>query len=858
MVIRTKTGGTIGSLPTSSRFVPGTKIGAKPGTEFKDISGKVITTSRGGGGGGGSSSSSSSSSSNLLAQQQSIAQEKLIQQQLEQARKVAEEKRIATEKSIQSRTLVGQTSQPNVVSAVSSPGGVYTGFEEQKPFGLKVKEAGGSAKAFLRGEGSFSNIFSPFDPKPNLSPTISPQPLFISGGSGTIIQGFEGFGSGRSGLTAGEYKLKTGRQAGEFPEYITVSGKEERIGGSLGVPTTSVKSSIVERERKFLQSQIDAGTINFGNLEGADFQKAAGDVLKARTQKDFLKLDITRPTGNPFAPVPLISGGAELGAITLASTTPIGGAFVGASLIGRGEKNVITGFTNKDLTRGERVLSVGAGTLDIGFGLGIGGFATTQAKGGLLSRQAIREAEMDLGKVTFEPLTGEVLGKTPSSELIRMRTLRQVGSSKQKVDLIAPIFKVGENKLSITGGRAFSKTKIYDPITDSFVTSSEKFSLGSFKPLDIGRGAQVRTKTKFGTNVYTTPELQSLVTVSGKGFIKRQGKDSFNVVDILSTSQKGKGGFSVLGIILKRVKVDLGTKLFGAKIGGTKLKGDFTSGGFIKDPPINKIDTSGLTMFSKSGKKTPFSTNFGSTGQAQIQQQVYKPLILTRGESSAGAGATLKLTREIKPSVSLASPNLNLVGIPRMVGGSGLTQSQLPKGSSSFEMTTPLIRPGQSFDIQVSEKDSFKTDFKPLTSLKSFSGLGSKSLSTSLTSTNVNQAFGTKQLQSPLLGTKTKQPTKQLFDTSFFTPMISTPTQGVRSSGDPFRFRGFNLDFPSLSGFGAPPRRSRTTRSTARLAPSFTGIVLDIKGLPTFKEVERNPFAIRGVGSVKSKKKKKK
>ncbi len=309
-----------------------------------------------------------------------------------------------------------------------SPGGFSLDEGVERPFGSKIREAFGAITTFKESfqaqpidpfvsrDTSFTDIFRPLGSRLE-TPEMS-QDLFRGGGGGTLIQD-ETFLPASSrptkGLTPGELQIQLETARGEAPE-ITFEGGREPTFGTAGVPQEAVEARILERTERSLQSDIDSGALvlaedpeTFQEEAQAEFERRATTGLESfRGQREGVR-EIVEGVQEE-ATSGFIQSGVELGGLALLSTTPVGSIIGGSLLIARGSKNIQESLGFEGLSLGERAKGVGAGVVDVGFGLFIGGRGATQARGGQLSRQAIRESEKELAKQPFV-FTGEVIGR---------------------------------------------------------------------------------------------------------------------------------------------------------------------------------------------------------------------------------------------------------------------------------------------------------------------------------------------------------------------------------------------------------------------------------------------------------------
>lgn len=856
-----------------------------------------------------------------------------------------------------SRTIAGQIGggRPSAISGVSSPGGIFTGAGARRPFVSKLRESGRAAGAFARAEGGFGEIFTPFDPKLK-TPEIAPS-LFRGAGGGTIIQDptFQP-AEFRStvGLTAGELKLQLQTAKGEVPE-ITFEGGRAPTFGTAGVPAEAVEKRISERAGTQLQADIEGGSITFDEDE-TKFQEQAQAELSKRVSAELESFrgkrrgttEIVEGLGRP---VPIVSGLAEIGAITALSTTPAGSAIAGALLTSRGSRGIIESTTAEDLTFGQRATGVGLGVVDIGFGLGIGGRGVTQARGGLLSKQAIREAERDLGSTIFvPPKPGRVIGRGSGTALIETSQVRQLGTgglTKQEIKSLSLVTEVSGGRVAVPGGRAISRTQIFDPISGQIIKGTpEEFIIGTKFPLDVSRGG--RGVTRRGGKTVFEQDIQELISVEGTAFVRPKGRSGFTEFDILATGGKTPTGTGVLGFQRGQTLISTEEALFketgrqaflpsGRAVtrfqrGGTRISpterifketgdgifgrvGDpfLTEGGLpvvriertgarVRDatsldfvteakgiPKLGDLfdtgpqpfrpvrgarrgttidftgDTRGDIIQLTTGIKVPKTPKItpdrlGPGGQITIQTPAAE--LTTFEEASKVAAVAVSRGAGLRPPVSVADTSFRpLTGIPRASGGAGLTDLQIDVAQT----TTDFARPSGTLLI---EKRAPVIKVKPGTRDLDAIGLITEPRFDIGTQVDTTTRFGTSQAIGTAFDVTSIQASLgiQAFKPGKLTgvPATFAPTFGpaIGPSFEPTALRGAGFGFPgvpSLGGGGAPRRRRKGKKVRRKIAPSFTGIVLEIEtGLPKAGVFGLSPFAIRGIGRPKKKKKSKK
>ena len=257
---------------------------------------------------------------------------------------------------------------------------------------------------------------------------------------------------------------------------------------------------------------------------------------------------------------------------------------------------------------------------------------------------------------------------------------------------------------------------------------------------------------------------------------------------------------------------------------------------------IGKIES----FSAVSGKKTPFSVTF---------QKLDAP---------APTGISTQIEKQIfKPTAIIDSSPRSLVGLPRSVGGAGLTETQLQQGRGAgvqiqVETVQPLIlQPSarQGLVQQVFLEPQLQTKLEPLfakfdTTLRT--DIRTKTLVDTRLDTRIDTRVDTRLDTRFLLDTrldtridtkvKTKLRTETLTETllePLLDPIIPiVPGRKPRIPRDPFEF-GFRprVRFPGvplLGGAGTRGRGKRRAKARTKVAPSFTAIVTGFEA-PAFE-----------------------
>jgi len=363
--------------------------------------------------------------------------------------------------------------------------------------------------------------------------------------------------------------------------------------------------------------------------------------------------------------------------------------------------------------------------------------------------------------------------------------------------------------------------------------TSEQISIGktyfSQKPFMVGGSQEIKATTEFIPSVeglsigipkiFTRPtaEFNFLLKkgdLVGKGTLIKGGKFEPQKPVLNIGVKKGDMLFGTGGQIkmvgLDFIDVEGASLLEKISIKGTQ---EFKSTlKIIKPKTTDKLFGSKIT----GGKKTPFSDSFeAQTSQVQSSTFSLPPIRLP--------------TQKIKQQTD------SLLGIPRSVGGLGLTDMQITKGQGFAP--SGIIETTEFRDILTPPKSSslIQKSFLEPGIVKSRSGVATGLIDRAITKpvSSITQVPILKSSERLIEKQLTEQTLiqKPLIDESFITPPPSRPAQ-FEPLGDfgfipPFALPKF------LGGGGDRKVKKKRAKSKVPIRPSFTGIVLGIEEAAT-------------------------
>jgi hypothetical protein len=486
---------------------------------------------------------------------------------------------------------------------------------------------------------------------------------------------------------------------------------------------------------------------------------------------------------------------------------------------------------------------------------------------------------------SFKPLEspsflagGELQANTQLGLQVLKETIPKVTNVKQATEL----FSIEESALPKafrlqSPGQSIidiSQTKWYPEMTSAEQKITTKFFT------DLGKGSgeftfkglgSVIKESSFG-GLFSTGEPAALERAFGsltikaeKGITRLAGDIDFNVY--------GKAIPKVENLFKQFEKVSPGR--FSLEGGQLSFKGEKIIEGFGKDipsivqrplgyksmfPKSMKLSTGGDIAGQKFGeslvqkfstaltiKGTPEGLVLGPrAGQEKVLPDIYKMLgraselsPKSSGELKALQTRFGKLAVEMNPAIDLKSGTIG--------GGKPLAKGYT-FGVSSFA-------PGVS-SISKSQRTSFSMpSSKSIVSSLSSSSLGSLSLSYSKSSVSSSSFPSLSSLSS-------RSSVSSISSVSSLSSVSSMSSKSSKSSmssmGSAFKFSGFGLpEMPSLGGYAAPIKKTRGKKSPFDIAPSFTGIIENIKmtsPLKVSRSLGVTPFQTRGLLTGKKRK----
>lgn len=642
--------------------------------------------------------------------------------------------------------------------------------------------------------------------------TKSDQPLPFGAGGGEVITQFD--------ILRGE--------AIADPTLLIPPGAQVISGGE------KIQKSLVAE----LQLQVTSGALTLKEAEKefeTKFEKRFKEEIIPSIER---RERFTRKVEKAERPV--FEGGtaAELVGIVALSITPVGAAIGGTAFVAEGVPKLVGG---------ETLLEKGLGAAEIGFGFVGGGLAVKQAER-LADISLVRELQSQRGFIT-----GKEAFKTPEGSVFDITSLRAFGKEATlKTETITPVFKTGKDTFSMTGGRGRTTLDIFSVEKGARVKQVEEFAFGGRQTIakEIPKIISKDLGVKIG--------LEEFTGTTGIGFIKKRGKETFQEfrfggiskdieTELGKITQVQAGELS--GIILKGVGKPKGLDLFLDRGISFKVRQEVVGkfpieeAGIIKR--ISAVEEEGIGFVIPSGvKKTPFQTTFQKL------------------ETPAPVGISKQIEKQIFKQAPITTKGLgfSLIGIPRAVGGAGLTEQQFRQARGGLVQTdiqqVDFLPPTKNGLIQ---KDLFILGTKEVP----FVGGG---ISTITREKAVQKGL---QLQVPRVALIERQATKQLAKQLQLQEQIFPPlTPGRPPSFKPIKGFDFGFGvpfaFPSfLGGQEIRGRRKRRAKARVPIRPSFTGIILDLQiGIPETTQIGGVdlgilPGRIRGVPKIKVTKKKK-
>lgn len=651
--------------------------------------------------------------------------------------------------------------------------------------------------------------------------------------------------------------------------FITTTAIEKQREQALFDPSLLVpeearifaKGELIQKELVAeLQPKVTAGALTIPEAEaefGAKFQERFKTEVVPTLEKGREFKGRFEAGQRPVFDVTRAGEFVGLGALSL---TPGGQQVVAASFVGSGLPKV---------TGGEGIVERGLGVFEVGAGLLTGGLAVKgaerladialvrelQARPGLVTGVELQRVK---GGILFEPSPeiGGVVGREVSGagegSLFKLTSIRGLGESGRiETELIAPVFKTGRGKASITGGRGKVTLDFFSIEKGRTIRTTEDILFGG-RQFGV---AEAPTRISKGIGLERQEILEDFSAGFGKGFVKRRGEETF--------------GEFLFGGVSRDVETELGKitqfqagKIKTLKLGGItrlrreglvfkEVRGRFPieETGIIKRLTLPETDA-GVKIVTPAGRRTPFETTIQKTevpAPIGISRAIEKQLFITQ-----------------PPKVDVAPT------FPIAVGGVGLTQEQLRQ-----QARAGLVQESISEQLLVppGTKDGIRSfvGVDIIQRPSQVGGISSIVLERAIQREAPSQIGRGFQIPKTALGEKLVsrqvqrqfQVPKQVLEQGLVAPTITTP-RGF----EPFFDFGFGLPlvvppFPRLGGTRERKPKKKRARARARIAPSFTAIIADLGGgLPEeFGSLGILPTTLRRLPSkkrvVKKKSKKK-
>ena len=703
-----------------------------------------------------------------------------------------------------------------------------------------------------------------------------------------------------------------------FEEKRRFEDVQKGIDPSIaGLPSPVAQQRIGEGLVTNIQGRIDTGkiTLEQGQSElDIKFKEQAGDFLSKRGTDKKLKISSGLGTKLKF--------GTEIGAIGLASTTPIGAGIVGGIFAGQGVKEFGKATLNKQLTPSERGLALTKGTLFTGIGFtGLGTGVFSRGSRGLLAQETKARQEFLINNVQLESGGQRFLtGKQSGVDIFKVSSKQ--GGVKLEGEFVIP-FKVGKKDIVRTGkgeGAITITDKV--PFTDNVIVTSRSFKNIQGKTIpapDFLKPIASKEGTRTFLSSGSFEEGLGLQTIFkkgkkggrlilGKGF---QGREIAKI-KILPRGKKvkTKGEIGTGLEVGDSLSATTGSGLFepisvstsGGKVFGTSKKSfvDFTSGKIVGSQK-RVIDFKSPT--SKVNLKTEelIRVKVSPTTKGRLEIIDLRHLDEATDITSTTGGGLIKGKRgkgNVQLSDLLSSNPSVALSIPKNVARSTLKVSAPTSQSSSFKTVSANI-PASLFagkgthertgggllpsdriggltttrtgDLFKGGRTIFGTGIKFDGRLKFGSGITGATRTTGKQDSGLVNAFRDFQVTSPAFKDSTKF--KQGLGTGLRSGLLQQQQSKLKTATrlSPFSPRAittptrFGLGF-GAGGFGFPFARGKkkkakpTKKGSKRKAPSRSPSLLAIgTGITS---------SIRGIGErsslvvrpiiVKKKKKKKK
>lgn len=760
-----------------------------------DTKGSVMSRVPSGGGGG---SSGSSSHLTIQSQQaQRLAEQKRIQDQIKKVedQKQADIQETARQEQIYKGTIAGQLQAPP--SAIGLPSDEPMGYAKLGYGGAFVASAKKLYRSFIPKRGGVkvhpSEILKPFDR------TVTPkgaEEAFIDPRTGGIM--------GAEHLTKWQKSLLEEHTDAKVTTYGQIlKGKEKEFTSLVGVEKTK------------LEKQLFAGDITLGKAQ----------EQFATKQEEIFKEVVPQIKGIRAERISPLRGLVDIGLMQSPITAFAMGAYssqqdplkIDIRAIKEGEVSIAGAITQRPSIRTTTFLT--AGTIGVGSAMFKGGRAVELAD----VEQALKQAELaqkgfriPVGKKVVDITGGYgVTGRTIAMK--RGVTVSELVDEKALIKGTEQYLVVGKKYFSgkpyITGGIRDITGKF--PIVSKVQDTQISVGLGKVGVKEKASFEAIFTKKGFVGEARLFPEAKFKFEPVG-GLAQRKGEFITSVggkVEVATIDVTRAKGITAIGDVRIEFPIEAVTKLK------------------IITP---KVD-SGVKIFKPTGQgKTPFATTFQEIKQIPI---VHAPPV-----------------KFPTSSVASAKVETGLVGIPRMVGGEGLTESQLAqvKGTLAHpEIVQRDLIITQPMGIGLDIKRGMGLEYPTITNMVLDTKTIPRQIAKGVPKLKFKESIVSRatQLQMPKIAQK--ELLKQMQEPIMQPPIVTTgatPIGGWEYSGFPFF-----PPIPSLFGTGRRAKPIKRKKARVPIRPSFTGIITGFEpaGLVTkiggFIDIGITPWTIRGL-----------
>lgn len=604
--------------------------------------------------------------------------------------------------------------------------------------------------------------------------------------------------------------------------------------GKISAETTPEEFSLIEKEyQEVSQKEFEK---RFGSAMESE-QKLRGRI----SELGELRYDL----GKPF----------KIAGIVALSATPLVGSAIGTEIIGADiakgamEKGIF-GYGEPGLKPMERAKLIGAGAIEFGLALSSVGISRGVAEKEILKADVeealIRQSLVDRPKPWDIGIRVE-----DSKNIIDITRFKGITEgAKAETLVIQRGERLADSGFGIKGTSTtvveaqtyFDEIPIGQVIQREFTGSGTSVKGISVGNVEVGtRGILDTMITRKGTktDIKLFADLQDIESIPiggvGKKFISQEGKEYF-----VARSGEIKGFTVKLGFegedIVKSISLDIPETT-------TTVSRVFRS-------TIKSEETDGFKIFRPSGgKKTPMSSTFlqGNVLDSSVTKDVV-------------SNKLAKLKFDFKPAQTPIG-----YGLPRMVGGLGLTEQQLQMsrgGLVSFPREKVM-----EFDIGIKPTKVNLVSFPDLNSKRIPIGISLFETPVSIKKgrSNIISGIGIASISSQ----GEKQAQKGLHQQSFsFEPFTVPPRRAPLDYNSRWRFGIPPIGFPKFGGGGSPkslaPSMGREFVRTPSFGAVFKQFELGIKPMKVSKGLEmtglfERPFTGKvEFGSLQSSRKKKK